>query len=406
MSDIHDLEQRLQKLEDAFSQQSGKIDQLLEKSDKALDLALHAYKVDHYGYIWQYDCETKEYVKSNMRVCTPEIADRALHSRHIADGAVEGRHLQDDCIGEKQIKDNSIPGDKFEGKVFKPGKLADEAVSTRNLQNEAVTPSKLHPCVIPFVVKPFIHKYDHEICKLKAKDADLQNQIDSFNEHGVSVSNVFGTDQHVGVSQKTLTDAFNKLWQKIEDITGDALQGISMTVTPDYFISEDGCSVHITANTVETNGIFEHIAFYANGSLIAEADNVHFFEYDTELTETTVIRCVAKIMGIEYPRQAIVTHYNSFWLGAGATYQDIMDVEHVIPITSGLRGQHEVTAAADDRIFIILGESLRSAFLRADISFTEINFTEQEVTVDGKTYCVLTSENTYEAGTFKVFING
>ena len=71
MSDVHDLEQRLQKLEDAFAEQSGKTDQLLEKSDKALDLSLHAYRVDHYGYIWQYNCETKEYVKSNMRVCTP-----------------------------------------------------------------------------------------------------------------------------------------------------------------------------------------------------------------------------------------------------------------------------------------------------------------------------------------------
>lgn len=334
--------------------------------------------------------------KWRVLVQTRDINDKAITGRKIADRAIDWCHIIAKAIRNEHIADEAVD----------TRTLADDAVTTRNILEEAVTPSKLHPCVIPFVVKPFIHKYDEEICKLKAKDADLQNQIDSFNEHGVSVSNVFGTDQHVSVSQKALTDAFNKLWQKIEDITGEALQGISMTVTPDYFISEDGCSVHITANTVETNGIFEHIAFYANGSLVAEADNVHFFEYDTELTETTVIRCVAKIMGIEYSREVIVTHYNSFWLGAGATYQDIMDVEHVIPITRGLRGQHEVTAAADDRIFIILGKSLRNAFLRADISFTEINFTEQEVTVDGKTYCVLTSENTYEAGTFKVFING
>lgn len=203
-----------------------------------------------------------------------------------------------------------------------------------------------------------------------------------------------------------MTSAINKLWQKLEEITGEIYQGISMSVTPDYFISEDGCSVHISANTVETNGIFEHIAFYANGTLITEADNVDFFEYDMEITETTIIKCVAKIMGIEYTRQQIVTHYNSFWLGAGDTYQDIMDVEHVIPITEGLRGSHDVDVPEGKHIIIIMGDTFRSEFMRADISFAEILFNEFTVTVDGKNYSVLVSQDTYQAGTYNVFING
>ena len=50
---------------------------------------------------------------------------------------------------------------------------------------------------------------------------DLQNQIDALEIAGVAVSNEFGTDTHIGISQKTLTDAFNKIWDKFEDITGD-----------------------------------------------------------------------------------------------------------------------------------------------------------------------------------------
>ena len=235
---------------------------------------------------------------------------------------------------------------------------------------------------------------------------DLQNQIDSLEIAGVAVSNEFGTDPHISISQKTMTDAINKLWQKLEDMTGEVLQGISMSVTPDYFISEDGCSVHISANTVETNGIFEHIAFYGNGSLIAEADNVDLFEYDTEIEETTIIKCVAKIMGVEYTRQQIVTHYNSFWLGAGSAYSDIMDVEHVIPITNGMRGAYDVNVAQGQHIIIVVGESLAGGFLRADLNSVEINFTESTVTVDGKNYKVFTSEEAYSAGTYNIDING
>ena len=59
--------------------------------------------------------------------------------------------------------------------------------------------------------------------ELRNKINNLQNQIDSIDEHGIAVSNEFGTDQHISISQYTLTGAINKLWQKIEDITGESL---------------------------------------------------------------------------------------------------------------------------------------------------------------------------------------
>ena len=274
-------------------------------------------------------------------------------------------------------------------------KLKCRAVKTKHLDCKSVTPDKLSDDSIAYFKNAFKKEID-----------DLQNQIDAYNEHGVFVSNEFGDDPHIGISQKVITQAINKLWQKIEDITGEMLQGIYMTVDRDYFISEDGATVHITANTVEANGIFEKIQFIGNGELIAEYENTDFVEFDHHLDESTVIKCVAKIMGIEYSREKIITHYNSFFIGAGTSYEDIMNVEHVQAITRGIRGQYEIIAEEDDHIIIVLGNSLRQAFMRADISFTEIEFTEQEVTIDDKTYAVLTSVNTYNAGTYKVFING
>jgi len=241
--------------------------------------------------------------------------------------------------------------------------------------------------------------------KIQSQLEEIHNQIDSFDEHGIAVSNEFGDDKHISISQKTITDAINKIWQKFEDITGEILQGVNMVVTPEYFISEDGTDVHITANTVDTNGIFEHIAFYGNGALIAEASNVDYFEYDLHIDETTVIMCKAKIMGVEYTRQSVITHYNSFWFGAGNVYSDIMDVEHVIPITNGMRGAYDVHVEEGQKIIIIVGESLADGFLRADLNSVEIPFTESTVTVDNKNYKVFVSEP-WVAGDYNIDING
>lgn len=295
--------------------------------------------------------------------------------------------VKEKYIGESNMLDR--PGKKIGFRI------ADGSVTTPKLADHAVTPEKLSDATVAYL---------QDI--LKRGVEDLQNQIDALEIHGIAVSNEFGSDTHISVSQKTMTDAINRLWTKIEEMTGEALQGINMTVTPDYFISEDGADVHIHANTVETNGMFEHIAFYIDGTLIAEADNVDVFEHDVHIDATSVIKCGAKIMGIEYTAQHIITHYNSFWLGAGAAASDIMDESHVIPITNGMRGAYDVTVADDEHIIIVVGDSLKEGFIRADMNGFEIPMTESSVTVDGVDYKVFTSVNTYNAGTYNIDING
>lgn len=195
-------------------------------------------------------------------------------------------------------------------------------------------------------------------------------------------------------------------------MTGEILQGINMTVTPEYFISETGADIHISANTVDTNGIFEHIAFYGNGVQITEASNVDFFEHDFHIDETTVIMCEAKIMGVEYTREKVITHYSSFLFGSGDTYADLMDdnnrflPQYAIPITNGMRGAYDVNVAEGKRIIIVVGESLAAGFIRADLNGVEIQFTESTCTdADGKVYKVFTSEP-WVAGDYNIDING
>lgn len=234
--------------------------------------------------------------------------------------------------------------------------------------------------------------------------------LESEHSGGVALANELGDSENTGVNQKTITEAINKIWSKFEEITGENLQGISMTVDPSYFIGESECNVHITANTTTTNGIFEHIAFYLGadetGELIGEASNVNEFEANTIISDTSIITCKAKILGVTYTKQETVTHYNSFWLGAGNSYEDVMKVENVRTIENNMRGSYNVNVPQGQHIIIIVGESLRQGFIRADINSVEIPFTEETVTVNGNNYVVFTSVNTYLPYNYNIDING
>ena len=179
--------------------------------------------------------------------------------------------------------------------------IAPNAVTTDKIAPNAVTADKVHPSVIKDLVRPITD--------------DLQNQIDSLTINGMAVSNEFGGDPHIGVSQKTLTEAFSKVWEKISDFTGESMQGISLTVSPSYYIGEEGCTLHITATSAQANGVFEKITFYLDGVEIegATASDVSYFEFDTEIdgeNDSYVVGCVAKIMGIEYEQIKTISRYN------------------------------------------------------------------------------------------------
>ena len=194
-----------------------------------------------------------------------------------------------------------------------------------------------------------------------------------------------------------------------EDITGEVIRGISMAVTPTFFVSEDGCTIHVSANTVATNGVFEKIQFFVDGVMIHEETNTEYVSFDHHLDVKPeydyVIMCKAKIMGIEYTRQQIVTRYNEFYIGAGATYADVMDREHARQINEFMRASYDVSFADGQKLVIVLGASFRGAFIRADLNGAEIELNESTVTIDGKEYAVLTSD-TWSAGDYNIDING
>lgn len=310
-------------------------------------------------------------------VTSDKIGANAVQSSHISESAVQSRHIDDNAVKARHIGDGEIIGDHVEHDAVIPGKIANKAVATRNIQDYSITPKKLDP--------------------------DLLNQIQSAGAHGYALSGKFGDSTLIGIHQAALTGAFDAVWRKIEDITGEVLRGFSWEVTPTYFISETAQTISVTAAPLVTGLAFEHIALYVDDELIKEEENISTFSHTFQITDTSIVRCEARILGVPYTRLQEVTHYNNFFLGAGSSYASIMDLAHVIPVR---RGAYTIHVADGQRIIIVIGETLRDQFIRADINGMEIPFTETTVTVDGRAYKVLTSQNTYSEGDYNIDING
>lgn len=268
--------------------------------------------------------------------------------------------------------------------------IADGAVTTDKIGDESVTPEKLSPRIMTEVIEPTY--------------AELQTQINNINNG--NLTNDFGDREDLAISQVTLTEAINGLWEKIESVTGENLYDISMTIVPNFFVSTDGCDINLTAHSVSATNKFDKVTFYMDGVEIGSDYNTQNYTTTAFTDHTVTITCVAKILGKNYTKEQVITYYKAFWLGAGTNYRQVMNMEHLIPITENMRGAYDVPCNAGDHIYIIMGESMLPTFLRADINGFELQFDRNLVTVDDNDYYVLTSVNTYKAGTYNVDING
>jgi hypothetical protein len=333
------------------------------------------------------DNEVKSRNIDTGAVTTEKIGDGEVKSRNIAPGAVTNDKLEDECI----------TGDEIEGSTVKNGKLANNAVSTRNIQSKSVVASKLGDDVVPTIVNPLI----------RLAVEDLQNQIDSLDEHGVALSNKFGLDSHIGISQQRLTDAINNIYHLLEEALDRALLGFTWNVTPTTIFGEWPTTVHITALPTNPEEVFEYLKLTVGGEVVDEIkEPVSSYSFDVDLQQTANIRLDAQVLGTAYYRATDVQHYDSFWLGAGSAYADIMDAAHAINISQGARFAKDITAEDNDHIIIVMGDTWVPGFIRADMGGVEIPFTSSDVTIDGHTYKVLVSENTYSEGTYNIDING
>lgn len=237
--------------------------------------------------------------------------------------------------------------------------------------------------------------------------------INSFAEstQGTALSNKFGDSEYLGINQKTLTRAINKIWDKIDELTGESSNSINMTVTPTYFIGENGCTLTITATAIDSNnGIFDKISFYQDNELIGEAEEVDYYTTTSRITGTTEIRCEAWVLGRKFTEIRTITQYNSFWMFTGnfttPQIENKMNKSNIVPISKNMRGNYNMTFNQDDYLYIIMSEQLAEEFIRADLNGIEIPFEITNILINDTRYRIYKSVNNYNEGTYNIDING
>ena len=313
----------------------------------------------------------------------------------IVNGAITEEKMANDSVSTRTIQDLAVTEPK----------LADDAVSTRTIQNKAVTPAKLSDDVVPVVIQPLLDQLDrmHRIIL-----RDLQNQINGFYDHGVAVSNYFGDGTGIGISQNTLTVAINRIYDLLEEALDRTLKEFTWEVTPIYVYGQEPTAVTVTALPVEEGGILEHVELWVDGEIIedATAEGVTSYAYTFETNKTVDVTLKAQVLGIPYERSQRVTHYDSFWMGGGSSYSSIYNkTDKVVDVSNGMRTSKNITMESGQYIFIVLGNYLKDAFVRADINGVEIPFLPADTTtLPG--FTIYKSENTYQAGTYNIDING
>lgn len=432
MSTIQDLEQKIRQLEQKIIKQQEDTKAVLTKSDRALDEALHAYRIDHAGYVWVWDPEKKHYRKTDVcvRVIIPKVKPKEITNIKIADKAVDNRTLDDDAVDARTIKNGSVKSEHIaeravKGRLIGIGeiinellardavqtdnikdrnvtgeKIAKSAVGTEHMKNGSVTPEKASVDFKARVIEPFYGSLDRKYTNITN---ELYRMIASLQVGGIALSNQFGDREDIGISQKTLTKALGRFWQEMETITGQTYMDFTLTVVPVTTFSETSVAVSITADCSQAISNFDSIKIYVDDVLIAESSDVEVFNTVHNISQTSIVRAVGVILGKTITKTQQVVNEIPFFMGSGANYQDIMNMTCHKDLEGTLEGDYDVTVRGNGQyIFIIIPKSHKAEFRRADMNGYEIPLSQVAETGD---YVAYQSANTYDAGTYNIDIN-
>lgn len=325
--------------------------------------------------------------KWRVLVQTRDINDKAITGSKIADRVIDWLHIKTKAIRSEHIADKTV-NDRT---------IADEAVRNNHIKKGGIHPDRFAPCVETDWLLPILNRK----CMLMQKQInELRQLVTSYVEHGVALSNCLGANKDIGITQWRLTREIVALNNRINDITGSPGKGICVTITPDVFISETDGEVALTV-TSSGEDILEKVKIYVNDELIIEREWTDGFIERFTLTETSMVKTVVQIMGIEYTDMKVVTKLFPFFIGSGEIWTDAETVDNAQVYRGHLRGSYDTTVNNDgEKIFVIIPKNLSYQMIRADINGLEIPMVIKE----HDDLVIYESTNTYTAGRYNIDI--
>ena len=443
MSTIDELERKIDRLEQDILRQQELTRDALAKSEKSVDYAMHAYRIDHAGYVWVWDSEMQQYRKSDVcvRVIIPKVKTKEIINTKIDDKAVDNRTLDDAAVGSRNIQEGAVKAnhialravksDLIDLKAIINELMADDAVQTRNIKDRNVTGSKiargnidtehlkdqsvsadkLGSDVKGAIVMPPVNAVDQKFTNITE---ELYDMIASLQVGGIALSNQFGDRTDIGITQKALTRMFGAIWDKIAEYhPGQDFFDFTLTVNPMYIfneIVED--QVNVVADCSQAISNFDSIRVYVDDELEprAESSDVSHFETTVIITKTSTIRVVGTILGRVIEKTQTIINEIPFFMGGGAGYQEIVTEEYRKELVGTLEGDYDLVVKEDGQhMFIIIPASKKGDFRRANMKTPDMGGFEipLDLIFENQDYVVYKSkaEQGYLAGTYNIDIN-
>lgn len=293
---------------------------------------------------------------------------------------------------EEYLKQNSKKDTDFKCLDVTQITPGDSIAVVHNLQNRQIN-------IFDLLSSDITGFFAKERWLLGTKIKELENLIQTFSIEKVGVTDSFGNSQIATVSQRALTDAFDKVWEKLHEITGEPNDGICVKITPEVFISEGAGVVKVIATA--TNKVFEKVKIYVNDNLVIEKNYTHGFIENITIEDTSVITTTIQIMGKEYTDVKVINKLFPFFIGSGVIWQDAETVENAQPFRGHLSGSYDVTVHNDnDKIYVIIPKRLAYQMIRVDMNGFEVPMSTHE---DGEKL-IYESTNTYIAGRYNIDI--
>ena len=237
---------------------------------------------------------------------------------------------------------------------------------------------------------------------------DLQNQVDSIQIHGMAVSNEFGDDPHIGISQKKLSEEHderlateNGLQDQINAIIMDKAI-VNLVTSPSLvFVGEENAiSLTATTNTPTTSikikkGYIEIATgsgLSLNGSDTITPSEAGNTTYTAEFIIAGLQKVTTKNVEAVYP----------IMYGAGDEYTDVQTQASIRTTPAGT--YNVIVPSNGDYVFFVVPRTMNINSAKMS-GFDFPLQAPQNVEIEGVEYKYYQSANTYDAGILTIVIS-
>ena len=217
------------------------------------------------------------------------------------------------------------------------------------------------------------------------------------------ITQEFGDSDELVISQKVITKKIDDLQDQINNLHPGVI-GVGITANPNLIYDDSSSNVTITAK-MNDNSVADKIEIKIGDTIIGSENNVSELVITQILNGTTTIKAYAVQSGFDYDASTKVTGTKPYYIGSGTEYNNIVNNSCKQSIKASPSGTYNVTINNNsDYVWFVVPNNMTIN----KVTMSGFNFpieSPQIVEIEGNTYKVYRSSNTYDAGIITIVIS-